>query len=167
MAVVNLYTCNKPQQSFFLTAAKSCSKEEPDVTIKELYASSDADRSSNGSQRNFTVRSKAYLFPSWSSESMGSLCDDDICDASSVQHSSSDEIIMEHEFSNQPTSSTNQKEKTPVSVICNSCKNQGQSSSSDELLPIKNLTISKSKSENDIHISTSNQLRPVHSFTFF
>ncbi|XP_077189896.1 uncharacterized protein LOC143835700 [Paroedura picta] len=159
------YTVDSPSK--IKRTTKSCSKEGPDVTIKELYASSDADRSSNGSQRSFTVKSKAYLFPSWSSESMGSLCDDDVCDASSSQHSSSDEIIMEHEFSNQPRSNTNQKENTPVSVACHSSKNQGQSTSSDELLPIKELRISKSKSENDIHISTSNQLRPVRSFTIF
>lgn len=92
---------------------------------------------------------------------MESLCDDDVCDTSTAQHSSSDEIIMEHGFSNQPRSNTNQKENTPVSVACQSCKNQGQSTSTGE-----KLRISKSKSENDIHVSTSNQLRPV-SLTIF
>ncbi|XP_060087787.1 uncharacterized protein LOC132566611 [Heteronotia binoei] len=153
------YTVDNPCK--IKRTTETCSKEGPDVTVKELYASSDADRSSNGSQRSFTVRSKAYLFPSWSNESMGSLCDDDVCDASSTQHSSSEEIIMEHEFSNQPRSNTNQKEKTPVSVVCHSCKNQGQSTSSDVLLPVKELRISRSKSENDIHVSTSNQWHPV------
>ncbi|XP_048352187.1 uncharacterized protein LOC125432564 isoform X4 [Sphaerodactylus townsendi] len=145
---------------------KPCPKEEPDLTIKEIYASSDIDCSSNGSQLSFTVRSKTYLFPSWSSESMGSLFDEDACDAFSAQLSSSDEI-MENEFSQQPTSNTNQKENSSIAVVHHSCKYQDHSSYSDELLLIKKVRISKSKSENDMYVSSSKELRPVRSFTIF
>lgn len=154
--------------NFFVTATEACSADESDfVTITEIYGSSDTEGSSNKSDKSLSVRSRAYLFTSWSSDSLGSLSDD-ICDYSSAQLSSSDEIILEKVFLNQ--SSTNAKDKISVPVAHQpdhySCDNQERSSSS-AVLQIKKPRISKSKSENYITSSSSKELHAVHSATFF
>ncbi|KAJ7332734.1 hypothetical protein JRQ81_014914 [Phrynocephalus forsythii] len=95
------------------TATEACSKNKPDVaTVKEIYSSSDSEGSSKMSPRGLTVRSRAYVRPSWSTDSTRSFCDD-VSDVSSSRLFLSDEIIVGNKYANS-SSTTKEKELVPV-----------------------------------------------------
>lgn len=132
------------------------------VTVKEIYRNSDTEGSLNASYKGFSIRSRAYVSQSRSSGSIRSVFDD-APNVSSAQHSSADEIIKENEFS--VLTNTNPKEKTSVSdsylpFRC-SCDYQKYIS-----CDVKKPWISKSKSENDIIMSSSSkEIRAFSSLT--
>ncbi|XP_032073180.1 uncharacterized protein LOC116508655 [Thamnophis elegans] len=125
--------------------------------VKEIYDSSDTEGSSKKSHRGLSVRSRAYVFPSRSSESVQSFYDD-VCDICSAQFSLSDEFTVEKPCSN--LSSTTPKAKETVSVACqtNHSLKEGQNYDiNTNMSPqFKKPTISRSKSENDILKASSN-----------
>ncbi|XP_053102865.1 uncharacterized protein LOC128323553 isoform X2 [Hemicordylus capensis] len=154
-------------QTPLATVTEAFSKGRSDtVTVKEICCSSDTEGSLNTPYKGLTVRSRAYVLASRSSESIRSFCDDTY-DVSSAQFSSADEI-MENELSNQCNSKPKEKVSIPVAhqPKHSSCR-QGPSTSRDVLSPLKELKISRSKSENDIITSFSGkELHAVSSATF-
>lgn len=147
-------------QTPMATVTETFSKAGSDmVTIKEIYRNSDTEGSGNASYKGFSIRSRAYVSQSRSSGSIRSVIDD-APNVSSAQHSSVEEIIKENEFS--VLSNTNSKEKETVSAAYlpfhYSCDYQKYG--------VKKPWISKSKSENDIIMSSSsNEVRAFRSLT--
>ncbi|XP_066481371.1 uncharacterized protein [Tiliqua scincoides] len=134
------------------------------VTIKEIYRNTDTEESLNASHKGFSIRSRAFVSQSRSSGSIGSVFDE-APNVSSAQLSSADEIIKELEFS--VLSNSNPKEKASVSAAYlpyhRSCDYQEHGTPYGVL---KKPRISKSKSENDIIMSSSSkEVRAVHSVT--
>lgn len=148
----------------FITDVEAHAKDN--AAVKEIFDSSDTEGSSKKSHRHLSVRSRAYVFPSRSSESVQSFYDD-VCDICSAQFSLSDEFTVEKPCSN--LSSTTPKAKETVSVACqtnHSLKNDQNYINTDMPLQLKKPTISRSKSENDIvKASSSNTSRPVQLLT--
>ncbi|KAH0618632.1 hypothetical protein JD844_018014 [Phrynosoma platyrhinos] len=130
-------------QTALAPAAEAYAKEESDfVTIKQIYSSSVSEVSSEVSldHRSLTVRSRAYVSTSLSSQSIRSFCDD-VCDVSSSQLSLSDEIKIESHISNP--SRTIPKENESVGIVPQPeslCDNQEQCTSSDLLPQLKKVT---------------------------
>ncbi|XP_062974455.1 uncharacterized protein LOC134393354 [Elgaria multicarinata webbii] len=162
---------SKKKQTSLSIAARASSKVESDfVTIKEIYCSSDTEGgSSKMSPRSLTVRSRAYVFPSQSSESIESFCDDG-CDVSSSQLSLSAEIIMENRNLNLTSTTPKEKEWVLVANQPDLClRNNPEHRTSSGLLPqLNEATISRSKSETEIirlSSSSSKVSRAVKSLT--
>ncbi|XP_066481367.1 uncharacterized protein [Tiliqua scincoides] len=147
------------------TVTEAFSKAGSDmVTIKEIYRNTDTEESLNASHKGFSIRSRAFVSQSRSSGSIGSVFDE-APNVSSAQLSSADEIIKELEFS--VLSNSNPKEKASVSAAYlpyhRSCDYQEHGTPYGVL---KKPRISKSKSENDIIMSSSSkEVRAVHSVT--
>nr|XP_034979425.1 uncharacterized protein LOC118089119 [Zootoca vivipara] len=123
-----------------LTATKTCSKEDF-VIMKEIYGSSDTEGSSEISCRGLTIRSRAIMLPSRSTDSMQSLFDvrDDVRDDVSSQQS----VTMENGSSTVPP-------KNDLVPVPQQPDNQEQSTSKDVSPQLKKTTISKSKPDNDL-----------------
>lgn len=108
-----------------VAATEACSKNKPDVaTVKEIYYSSDSNSSTKMSPRGLTVRSRAYVYPSWSTDSIRSFCDD-VSDVSSSGLFLSDEITVGNKFSNS-FSATKEKELVPVIHQTDNCLSDRQ-----------------------------------------
>ncbi|CAI5777198.1 Hypothetical predicted protein [Podarcis lilfordi] len=134
----------QPQESrknqILAKATKTCSKEEF-VIMKEIYGSSDTEGSSEISCRGLTIRSRAIVLPSRSSDSIQSLFDvrDDVRDDISSQQS----VTMENGSSTVPP-------RNDLVPVPQQPDNQEQSTSNDVSPQLKKTTISKSKSDNDL-----------------
>ncbi|XP_042320773.1 uncharacterized protein LOC121929352 isoform X2 [Sceloporus undulatus] len=130
-------------QSALAAGTEAYSKEESDfVTIKQIYSSSYSEVSSEVSldHRSLIVRSRAYVSPSLSNQSVRSFRDD-LCDISSSQVSLSDEIKTDNHFSNP--SKIIPKENEPVAVVPQAESlgdNQEQCTSTDQLPQLKKAT---------------------------
>ncbi|XP_060133454.1 uncharacterized protein LOC118089119 [Zootoca vivipara] len=124
----------------FIAATKTCSKEDF-VIMKEIYGSSDTEGSSEISCRGLTIRSRAIMLPSRSTDSMQSLFDvrDDVRDDVSSQQS----VTMENGSSTVPP-------KNDLVPVPQQPDNQEQSTSKDVSPQLKKTTISKSKPDNDL-----------------
>ncbi|XP_053248452.1 uncharacterized protein LOC128415783 [Podarcis raffonei] len=144
-----------PQESrknqILATATKTCSKEEF-VIMKEIYGSSDTEGSSEISCRGLTIRSRAIVLPSRSSDSIQSLFDvrDDV--------SSQQSVNMENGSSTVPP-------KNNLVPVPQQPDNQEQSTSNDVSPQLKKTSISKSKSDNDLTRSSKvlQGVQPDHS----
>nr|XP_028589351.1 uncharacterized protein LOC114599017 [Podarcis muralis] len=134
----------QPQESrknqILATATKTCSKEEF-VIMKEIYGSSDTEGSSEISCRGLTIRSRAIVLPSRSSDSIQSLFD--VRDEVSSQQS----VTMDNGSSTVPP-------KNDLVPVPQQPDNQEKSTSNDVSSQLKKTTISKSKSDNDLTISS-------------
>ncbi|XP_033007007.1 uncharacterized protein LOC117047888 [Lacerta agilis] len=134
----------QPQESrknqILATATKTCPKEEF-VIMKEIYGSSDTEGSSEISCRGLTIRSRAIVLPSRSSDSIQSLFDvrDDVRDDVSSQQS----MTMENASSTVPP-------KNDLVPVPQQPDNQEQSTSKDVSPKLKKTTISESKPDNDL-----------------
>nr|XP_060629470.1 uncharacterized protein LOC132773908 [Anolis sagrei ordinatus] len=120
-----------------VTAAEAYSIKESDfIIVKQIYDNSDSEDSSEMSHdhHGLTLKSRAYVFPSRSSESIRSFCDD-VGALSTSLPSSSDEIKRENRFTNPSNSTLKEKESVPKPE--SSHDNQEQCTSGDLLLQLK------------------------------